>query len=234
MQEVKLSNSIPGRALTDASLQVCQIVGPRNQPSPPSHYRYHTHIPWRSNLHKFANQHGWSMAGSMGKFASCELYDVFQHGWINGPVPPSCHPTHWQQLGITAQAASRHGIGRHPAVIHPQPWARRRSSIAGPWRDGTISWAPCIRAPSSPSTISQSFWRPKAPLQRRGESRSTCVVAWSGSTWRGCRWTELTGLGKVFSLYKYFYRDEVLWHSCWVCPTGVEILQVLSDAVAKS
>ena len=85
-------------------------------------------------------------------------------------APPTHCPSH--QLQITAEGPSRHGIGRHPAVAHPQPCARPRSSIAGPWRGFKISWALCIRTPSNPSGVWQIFWRPQAPSQRRGEPRS--------------------------------------------------------------
>ena len=93
------------------------------------------------------------------------------------------------QLRITAQGSSRHGIGSHPAVIHPQPTLQaeellRRALAGSEDQLGTVH----------PDTL-QSVWNLAKLLEVKGsvaEARgvsveSTCVVAWGGSAWRGCQ-----------------------------------------------
>ena len=84
------------------------------------------------------------------------------------------------QLWITAQGPSRHGIGSHPAVIHPQPTLQaeelHRRALSG--REDQLG-------PEHPDTLS-SVRNLAILLEAKGsfaEARgisveSTCVVAW--------------------------------------------------------
>ena len=100
--------------------------------------------------------------------------------------PPHCISLRWGSQHRDHLATAYGATLLSPT--HNPPCARRRASTAGPWQGEKISWAACIRTPSSPSGTWQIFWRPKAPVQRRGESRSSCGVAWIGSAWiKGCR-----------------------------------------------
>ena len=86
--------------------------------------------------------------------------------------------------------------------IHNPP-CRRRNSIAGPWRVGKISWAPCIRAPSAPCGIWRFFWRWKAASQRRGESQSSRLVLLLGALLLGGD----VKVGSWWKLKKWFNSD---------------------------
>ena len=110
---------------------------------------------------------------------------------LNNQCATLHHQQHiaFHQLRITAQGPSRHGIGSHPAVIHPQPTLQAeelyRRALRG--REGQLG-------PVHPDTLS-SVWNLAILLEVKGsvaEARgvsveSTCVVAWGGSAWRGCR-----------------------------------------------
>ena len=91
------------------------------------------------------------------------------------------------QLRITAQGSSRHGIGSHPADIHPQPTLQAeelfRRALTG--REGQLG-------PVHPDTL-RSVYNLADLLEVTGSlteataSHSSCGVAWGGSAWiRGC------------------------------------------------
>ena len=95
----------------------------------------------------------------------------------------------FHQLRITAQGPSRHGIGSHPAVIHPQPTLQaeelHRRALTG--REDQLG-------PMHPDTLSSVrnlaiLLEVKGSVaEARGVSvESTCVAAWGGSAWRGCQ-----------------------------------------------
>ena len=82
------------------------------------------------------------------------------------------------QLRITAQGSSRHGIGSHPAVAHPQPTLQAeelyRRALTGSRRSAgpRASADPSIRLESGEASGGER-------LRRRGRLRSAWI--------RGCR-----------------------------------------------
>jgi hypothetical protein len=100
----------------------------------------------------------------------------------------------FHQLRITAQGPSRHGIGSHPAVIHPQPTLQaeelHRRALTG--REDQLG-------PVHPDTL-QSVWNLAHLLEVKGsvtEAMPACVVAWGGSACRGCRCGKLMEVEEV-------------------------------------
>ena len=93
----------------------------------------------------------------------------------------------FHRLRITALGPSRHGIGSHPAVAHPQPTLQaeelHRRALAG---------SEDQLGPLHPDTLS-SVWNLANLLEAKGSvsearaSHSSCGVALGGSAWRGCR-----------------------------------------------
>ena len=113
------------------------------------------------------------------------------------------------QLRITAQGPSRHGIGSHPAVIHPQPTLQaeelHRRALTG--REDQLG-------PVHPDTLSSVrnlaiLLEVKGSVaEARGVSvESTCVAAWGGSAWRGCQGGKLV---EVEEDKKWFNSDAFL------------------------
>ena len=109
------------------------------------------------------------------------LFPIVSPEQFGNMMEYECMPKHvWDTLWLKFDPQSRlmfvwyeanmllvqYGASRCALIRNPP--CRRRSSIAGPWRDSKICWASCIQTPSSPSGIWQFFWRPKAHLQRRG------------------------------------------------------------------
>ena len=100
----------------------------------------------------------------------------------------------FHQLRITAHGPSRHGIGCHPAVIHPQPTLQaeelHRRALAG--LEGQLG-------PVHPDTLI-SVRSLAILLEVKGsvtEAMPACVVAWGGSAWRGCRCGKLMEVEEV-------------------------------------
>ena len=93
----------------------------------------------------------------------------------------------FHRLRITALGPSRHGIGSHPAVAHPQPTLQaeelHRRALAG---------SEDQLGPVHADTLS-SVWNLANLLEAKGSvsearaSHSSCGVALGGSAWRGCR-----------------------------------------------
>ena len=77
----------------------------------------------------------------------------------------------FHQLRITARGPSRHGIGRHPAVVHPQPTLRPAPG------GGAVSQGPDLRLEPGRASGGQRF------LCRGDGNLGRCVVAWGGSAW---------------------------------------------------
>ena len=98
-------------------------------------------------------------------------------------APPCCHPSRSTTLGQAEELHRRALTGQEDQL------------------------GPCIRTPSAPCGIWRFFWRTKAPLQRRGESRSAGVAAWGGSDWRGCQGGKLV---EVEEDKKWFNSDAFL------------------------
>ena len=131
--------------------------------------------------------------------------------WCLNNQCATLHQQHiaFHQLRITAQGPSRHGIGSHPADIHPQPTLQAeelcRRALTG--REDQLG-------PVHPSTLS-SVWNLAILLEVKGsvaEARevsveSTCVAAWGGSSWRGCQGGKLV---EVEEDKKWFNSDAFL------------------------
>ena len=98
------------------------------------------------------------------------------------------------QLRITAQGPSRHGIGSHPAFIHPQPTLQAEELFRR-----ALTGSEDQLGPVHPSTLT-SVGNLAILLEDKGsltEAMPACVVAWGGSAWRGCRCGKLMEVEEV-------------------------------------
>ena len=86
-----------------------------------------------------------SLADQILRFAGFDVWTINVPHCTTNTLPfTSCGSQHKAHLA-TAWGATL------LSSIHNPP-CRRRSSFAGPWRGEKVSWAPCIRTPSDPST----------------------------------------------------------------------------------
>ena len=144
--------------------------------------------------------------------------EICRFGCLNNQCA-TLHQQHiaFHQLRITAQGSSRHGIGSHPAVIHPQPTLQAeelfRRALTG--REGQLG-------PEHPDTLSSVYnladlLEAKGSFAEAGFGRLGSGDVDVGSWWKLNKWfnsdtllkgTDLTGLGKsVVKIQKMMFSN---------------------------